>query len=106
MDFEQFAVLNGCSSLDMGECALHKANSRISRKQWNRMIKGQLSRDIELAKKRETTRKEFERLKDRGEIREPTRIERLKITASGHPDNESVQAARRILGRMGIIHDG
>lgn len=37
-----------------------------------------------------------------GLIRPPTRIERLIATANGHEDNESVQAARRILARDNI----
>lgn len=42
---------------------------------------------------------------ENGEIREPTRIERLRATAKGHPDNASVQAARNILKKQGIDYE-
>ena len=47
-------------------------------------------------------RQEYEAAVEAGDVRPPTRIERLKATANGHPDNASVQAARRILSKQGI----
>jgi hypothetical protein len=40
---------------------------------------------------------------EKGEVIDPnsSRIDRLRRTAKGHPDNPSVQAARRILAGMG-----
>ncbi|MNR71241.1 hypothetical protein D3C71_18550 [compost metagenome] len=45
---------------------------------------------------------------ERGEVVNPdsNRLERLVRTASGHPDNPSVQAARRILEGMGYQEGG
>ena len=38
----------------------------------------------------------------RGEIRQPTKTERIIKAANGHPDLESTQAARRMAMAMGI----
>jgi hypothetical protein len=50
---------------------------------------------------RDDLRAEYELLVEEGVIRPPTRLERLERTARGHPDNDSVQAARRILAGLG-----
>ena len=65
------------------------------------MIKNQLKKDQKLAEKRESLRQEYREKVECGEIRPPSRIERLKQTARGHDDNESVQAARKILKKRG-----
>ena len=50
---------------------------------------------------RDEARKEYERLVNSGEVRPPTRIESYMRTANGHPDNQSTQAARRMLEKRG-----
>ena len=97
IDFETYASTHGASRQDCGECGLHKANTRLSQKQWNKMVKAQLARDGQWFKKRDTIRQEYKTKIQSGELREPTHYESLVQTAQGHPDNESVQAARRIL---------
>ena len=47
-------------------------------------------------------RKQYNQEIELGAIRPSTRNERLIETAKGHPDNLSVQAARRILEKNGI----
>lgn len=53
----------------------------------------------ELFAMREAAYREYYAAVDSGEIvvSKPSRIERLRATAAGHPDNPSVQAARRLL---------
>lgn len=51
---------------------------------------------------REAARAEYKRLVDSGAIRDKTPLERRLTTAHGHPDNESTQAARRLLEKQGI----
>lgn len=53
----------------------------------------------EYSEKRQACIKEYYRKVESGEIIEPTSIERLIKTAQGHPDNASVQAAKRILAK-------
>ena len=45
---------------------------------------------------------EYDRLFALGEIRPPERREILIARANGHPDNESVQACRRLCEKKGI----
>lgn len=100
LTFEQYALKHGLSLFDLGEPALHKANSRISRKQWNRLIERQKRADDIWYSKRQKLRSEYDRKVRSGEIEPLTRRERLEAIANGHPDNESVQAARRILKKL------
>lgn len=51
--------------------------------------------------KRNAAIKEYKNLLASGKIREPTSLERSLKTAQGHPDNKSVQAARRMLTKRG-----
>jgi hypothetical protein len=80
-----------------GDAGLHKTHTRMSRKQWDRQVKQQVRKDAELAAKREALRVEYRAKLSASEIRKPTRREQLEKTAAGHPDNESVQAGRRLL---------
>lgn len=51
--------------------------------------------------KRDAAIEEYERLVAEGKIRKPTIIEEALRKAHGHPDNPSVQAARRCLLKRG-----
>ncbi len=51
--------------------------------------------------KREHVRQEYRELVQKGELKPRTGIERSLIIAKGHPDNPSVQAARRICEKRG-----
>ena len=99
---EDYLAMNGASRQDIGESALHKNRGGKSDKAWNRIIKAQSQKDFALIIKRGELRKEYEQKKAAGEIQEPSRLERLKATASGMPELLAVQAARRILERKGI----
>lgn len=65
-------------------------------------IKATLDNAREYQAKRDEARMEYRSLVDRGEFRAPTKIESMVRTAHGHPDNESVKAARRALAKRGI----
>ncbi|WP_353251125.1 hypothetical protein [Salinisphaera sp. T31B1] len=100
VDFEAFAVKRHAAMTDLGEAALHKAHTRQSRRQRQRQLDAQRQRDHEWATRRAQARNDYADMIARGEIRKLTRRERLERTAQGHPDNPSVQAARRLLARM------
>ena len=51
---------------------------------------------------REEAKKEYRSLIAQGVIRDKTSIERRIVKAHGHPDNQSTQAARRMLTKRGI----
>ncbi|MES1933281.1 hypothetical protein T35B1_11757 [Salinisphaera shabanensis T35B1] len=100
LDFEAFAIKRHAAMTDLGEAALHKAHSRQSRRQRQRQLDAQQQRDQEWAVRRSQARDDYAAMIASGEIRKPTRRERLERTAQGHPDNPSVQAARRLLAQM------
>lgn len=52
--------------------------------------------------KRQAAREEYKQLVDAGKIQKPGKYDELIKTANGNPDNESVQAARRVLKKRGI----
>jgi len=100
IDEEDYLAQHGASRLGIGDSALHK--NIPEGKQRKRLLDNQAKKDWELLKKRERLRSEYREKVEKGEIRPPTRIEKLIDTARGHPDNESTQAARRILEKRGI----
>jgi len=64
-------------------------------------------RDVltEWQKQRDTAQDEYVQLVEIGEIVVPTHVQQLIKTAQGHPDNESTQAARRLLDKRGIEYE-
>ena len=52
--------------------------------------------------KRQAAREEYKQLVGAGKIQKPGKYDELIKTAKGHPDNPSVQAARRLLKKRGI----
>ena len=102
MDEETYLSINGASRLGIGDSAFHKNKGSNSDKTWSKMIDTQVEKDRTLIIRREELRKEFWQKVENGELREPTRNERLIATAKGNPDNECVIAARRLLEKKGI----
>jgi len=100
LSFEQYAAMKGCSRADLGEAGIHKAHTSISKKQWSRIVKNQSEKDKEWLVNRNRLRHEYEDEVTRGTIRPPRRMEKLRLTAAGHPDNASTQAAIRILKKL------
>lgn len=56
----------------------------------------------EYEQRRNEAREEYQRLIASGQIRDKTTVERSLTRAHGNPDNESTQAARRMLAKRGI----
>lgn len=102
VSFEVYAVERGAGSAEIGDAGLHKRGRRQSDRQWQRLVKAEDARTARLLARREELRREFDEAVRRGELREPSTLERLQRTAAGHPDNESVQAARRALAKRAL----
>ena len=102
MDEETYLSIKGASRQDIGDSAFHKNKGSHSDKTWSKMIDAQSEKDRRLITKREELRKEYWQKVENGELREPTRNERLIATANGCPDNECTIAARRLLDKKGI----
>lgn len=104
VDLEQYLAMNDASRLSIGDSALHKNKGNHSDKTWKKIVDAQLQKDIALLDKRELLSQEYETKVKNGELRQPTRIERLIRIANGHDDLESVQAARRLLAKRNITN--
>lgn len=102
IDFEHFAAERGASRQDFGDAGLHKGSRNQSHAARARNIKNQADRDTQLGQRRNALRDEYDAAVARGEVRPLSRTERLVQTARGHEDNESVQAARRLLEKQGV----
>ena len=104
IDEETYLTINGASRQDIGDSALHKNRGNNSDKTWTKIINRQRDKDINLCIRREKLRKEYQAKVERGELRPPTRTEKLIEIARGHIDNESVRAARRLLIKRGVTY--
>ena len=102
MDEETYLSIKGASRQDIGDSAFHKNKGSHSNKTWSKMIDRQAEKDRRLIIRREELREEYWQKVENGEIREPTRNEKLIATANGNPDNECTIAARRLLNKKGI----
>ena len=102
MDVETYLSINGTSRQNIGDSAFHKNKGNNSDKTWSKMIDAQSEKDRRLITKREELREEFWKKVENGELRTPTRNEKLIATANGHIDNECTIAARRLLDKKGI----
>ena len=102
MEEETYLSIKGASRQDIGDSAFHKNKGNNSDKTWSKMINAQAEKDRRLINKRAKLREEYWQKVENGEIRPPTRIEKLVATANGNPDNECTMAARRLLIKKGI----
>lgn len=100
IDFESYASSRGASRFGSDVAAQRLPNT--SEGQRRRIAEQQYRVSQANAVTREALRKEYDLRVSRGEIRPPTRIEELQRIARGHPDNPSVQAARRLLRKRNI----
>jgi hypothetical protein len=97
---EEYLSMNGAPFMSGSEPALHMNIQDDANKKKNiGRVMGDMKENNE---RREKLRKEYAEKVAKGEIRPPSRTELLIATAQGHPDNESTQAARRLLERQGI----
>jgi hypothetical protein len=74
--------------------------TRMSQKQVGRMNATVEQQKAKIREARELLEADYNQKVAAGELRPPTRLERMKATAAGHPDNPSVQAARRIVAKL------
>jgi len=100
--FDEFCVARGVPSSPPSDESLHRGSHHVSGVQQKRAW-ARADRDgREWAARRAALYQEWQHLAARGQVREPTYEERLIRTAQGHEDNESTQAARRVLAKRGI----
>lgn len=98
IDEETWLARQGASRMDLGDPAIHRQPGGTP-KSIAKNAQNQARKDHALIARRTELREQYEELVRVGEIRPPTRLERLAAIAKGHPDNPSVQAARRLLAK-------
>jgi len=100
IDEETYLAKNKAPFMGGAEPALHKnIQEGRGKQQAIKKVSEEMQRNNQ---RREELRKEYADKVAKGEIRPPTRIEKLVDIANGHPDLESTQAARRILEKQGV----
>lgn len=99
MSFKQFAASRGYDRF-AGDVATNRLPG-ASEGTKKRIVAAQLKVIQENGEAIDSLRAEYSDLIAIGKMREPTRIESLIETARGNSDNQSVQAARRVLERSG-----
>jgi hypothetical protein len=97
-DEEQYLAHHGAGRACLGDAGLHKQPGSTPKSRARAVALSQ-ARDALVIARRFELRQEFADRLTRGMIRLMTPKEDLVDTASGHPDNESTQAARRLLKR-------
>lgn len=95
--FEAWAQANGRVSTAEADAHIHAglrcAPTTKTYARWN-------SRKLaELQGAREAAKADYLAAIARGEVREPTNLERLQANAQGHPDNAATAAAQRVLAK-------
>lgn len=97
MTLEQFAAARGLKTTADVDAHIHaglrSAPQTKTYKRWNERALA------DLQAQRDETARLYREAVARGVIRPPSSLERLIANANGHDDNESVQAARRILAK-------
>jgi hypothetical protein len=101
MGEEAYLAAQGAGRGAMGDAGLHKRGRNQSNNVWGGMVRQQAAKDAKVVARREILRDDYAHLVSEGQLRPPTRQEKIIATANGHPDNEAVQAARRIASENG-----
>lgn len=101
MTEEEYLASKGYGFAGIGDVALHKGKQKTG-KQQDKVLENQNQKDIKYIAKREDLRKEYFSKLSKGELRQPSTIERLIKIANGNPDNEATQSARQSLKKRGI----
>ena len=96
---EEYLAGQGYPHLGHAEPAMHR-QPRSDEKLRDKRSATALLSATEYDEMRRQLSEKYNRLVEAGEIIPPTRIERLRRAAAGHPDNESTQAAKRLLAKL------
>ena len=101
MTEDEYLASKGYRDSFYSEPVLHKGIQKTAHHQ-ERLSSINIEKNKTYLTERSAIKEEYQNLLDRGEIRQPTRIERIIKAANGHSDLESTQAARRIALAEGI----
>ena len=99
---EEYLNEHGAVFMSGADVALHRTPGGFAKGQRERYMDRVQTDMAANDQRREELRHEYQQLVQSGQIRPPTRTESLVKAAHGHEDNESTQAARRLLEKRGI----
>lgn len=97
-----FLAERGLGAAWFSEPALHRSSEHISPGQRRRQLAHFEKQAAQYAENRHAAVRAYQAAVEDGEIEQPhmSHVERLTLTAAGHPDNPSVQAAQRLLAKL------
>ena len=98
---DEYLALKGYGSPFYSEPAMHKGKQKTAHQQ-EQLLNINLQRSNKYVSERNALKEEYRKKIASGELRQPTRVERIIKAANGHPDLESTQAARRLALTHGI----
>lgn len=101
MTEDEYLVSRGYENPFYSVPTTRKGNLRPQHQQ-NLLSSISITRSNKYEAERNVLKEEYRAMLSRGEIRQPTKTERIIKAANGHPDLESTQAARRMAMAMGI----
>lgn len=101
MTEDEYLASKGYGNTTYTEPAIHKGVQKTLN-QKNQLLNIHINRINKYSAERTALKEEYREKCNRGEIRQPTRTERLIKAANGHPDLESTNAARRLAMASGI----
>lgn len=104
LTFQEFCSQNGVPNSAPSFPETHRKPGKLNKardRQYEKLIEQQLN---QWEQNKQKLREEYQKKLQSGELQQPTRQEQLIRTAKGHPDNQSVQASRRILAKQYNIY--
>lgn len=101
MTEDEYLASKGYRDPFYSEPATHKGKQKTSQQQ-DQLLNFHIGRSNKYTAERNTVKIEYQTMLDRGEVRQPTKTERIIKAANGHIDLESTQAARRVALANGI----
>lgn len=101
---QEFLALRGVGDISSGYTVDKLRGNRELKTQrgQDRFNKAVEKAENEYQQKRQDARKEYSELVQKGKIRDKTTVEKELTSAHGNPNNQSTQAARRMLKLRGI----
>jgi len=96
LTFEEFATQRGLAP-SWGDAGLHSGAAHVPKRSRKRHLQLVAEKDAALQRARDLLRDVYAGRVEQGLIKPPSHYQRIRKTAMGHQDNESVQAARKIL---------
>lgn len=103
LSLEEYLGLRGLAS-PISDFMLDKTRlpHGLTERQQKKLERDAVQAMTDYQKRRQEAIRTYHKLILTGEVKDKSKIDKMIIVANGHPDNDSTQAARRRLHKMGI----